>query len=92
MLCGLVVVFTASMSGFIVESISDTSGGISNWYLPIKGLLLLLPQFDKFNPSSYMVSAKMLSWPVVVWVFGVVVFVKGLALWLFGCTFSAGVR
>jgi hypothetical protein len=83
-LSGLVVIFAASMSGFIDESMSDTPGVIGYFYTAVQGLLLLLPKFDQFNPSSYMVSAKMLSWGVVAWVFCVMVFVKGLILWLFG--------
>jgi hypothetical protein len=83
-LTGIVVVFAASMSGFIGESIGETPGAMGYVYLPIKAFLLLLPSFDQFNPSQYIVSAKMLSWSMVAWVLGVMVFLKGLVLWLFG--------
>ena len=83
-LSGLVVLFMASMSGFIQESMSDTPGLTGYLYLPVQLLILLLPQFDKFNPGSYIVAAKMLSWTTVLWVSAVMVFIKGLVLWLFG--------
>jgi len=83
-LSGLVVVFTASISGFIAESISDTPGLAGYLYLPVEGLLLLLPKFDKYNPSSYLVSARMLTWALVLQVLVAMVFIKGLILWLFG--------
>jgi hypothetical protein len=83
-LTGIVVVLAASMGGFIDESISGTPGAMGYVYLPIKAFLFLLPRFDNYDPSQYMVSAKMVSWGVVAWVFGVMVFVKGLILWLFG--------
>jgi hypothetical protein len=83
-LSGLVVLFAASTSGFINESISDTPGVMGIFNMGLQGLLLLLPKFDQFNPSEYMVSARMLPWSTVLWVVGVVVFLKGVVLWVFG--------
>jgi hypothetical protein len=80
----MVVLFTAEMSGFIAESMSDTPGVMGIFNMGIQAVLLLLPKFDQFNPSEYMVSARMLPWSTVLWVVGVMVCVKGVILWLVG--------
>jgi ABC-type transport system involved in multi-copper enzyme maturation permease subunit len=81
---GLVVFFTASMSGFIAESMSGATGVAGFFNFAMEAVMLLLPKFDQFNPSEYMVTARMLSWQTVLWVFSVVVCLKGAVLWLIG--------
>jgi len=57
------IFFTASFSGFVIDSFSLLSENIGTVYsYTIKWLIQLLPQFDKFNPSKFLVSAKLLSW------------------------------
>jgi len=62
-----VIFFTASFSGFVIDSFSFLSANIGAVYsYTIEWLIELLPQFDKFNPSKFLVSAKLLSWADVV--------------------------
>ena len=87
-----VIFFTASFSGFVIDSFSFLSENVGAVYsYTIKWLIQLLPQFDKFNPSKFLVSAKLLSWTDVVkvaiyplwWGFeGDMIFVKAGLLFL----------
>ena len=87
-----VIFFTASFSGFVIDSFSLLSENVGAVYsYTIKWLIQLLPQFDKFNPSKFLVSAKLLSWTDVVkvaiyplwWGFeGDMIFVKAALLFL----------
>jgi hypothetical protein len=62
LLC-FVIFFTASFSGFVIESFGFLGENIGTVYsYSIKWLIQLLPQFDKFNPSKFLVSANLLSW------------------------------
>jgi hypothetical protein len=62
LLC-LVLFSTASFSGFVIDSFSFMSENISVIYsYTIKWVIQLLPQFDKFNPTKFLVSAQLLSW------------------------------
>ena len=87
-----VIFFTASFSGFVLDSFSFLSENVGAVYsYTIKWLIQLMPQFDKFNPSKFLVSAKLLSWTDVVkvaiyplwWGFeGDMIFVKAALLFL----------
>jgi hypothetical protein len=80
----LVIFFTASVSGFVIESFDFLSANMAVVYsYTIKWLIRLLPQFDKFNPSTYLVPAKLLSWSVVARVALVIVCIKSLLLLIF---------
>lgn len=58
-----VIFFTASFSGFVIESFGFLSENIGNIYsYSIKWLIQLLPQFDKFNPTKFLVPARLISW------------------------------
>jgi hypothetical protein len=83
-LTSMVILFAASMSGFIYESMSDTPGVMGMLNSGMQAVLLLLPRFDQYSPSEYMVEARMLPWSTVLWVVGVLVFLKGLVIWLIG--------
>ncbi len=62
LLC-LVIFLTASFSSFCLESFDSLSEGISNIYrYTVRPMILLLPQFDKFNPTKFLVPAQLLSW------------------------------
>ena len=58
LLC-LVVFFSASISGFIIESFDSLGGGLGSIYsFTIRPLLGLLPQFDTLNPSTFIIRAQ----------------------------------
>jgi hypothetical protein len=62
-------VFTmANMSGFIGESFDVVGGNVSlvyTWFL--QPILSLLPHFDKFGSSQFLVPARLLSWSLLAW-------------------------
>ncbi len=61
-----VIFFTASFSGFVLESFSFLSKDIGAVYsYSIKWLIQLLPQFDKFNPTKLLVPARLISWSLL---------------------------
>jgi len=57
---------TASFSGFVIESFSYLNVNIGKLYsYTIEWIIQLFPQFDKFNPTKFLVSARLLSWSEV---------------------------
>ena len=61
-----VIFFTASFSGFVIESFSFLSENIGAFYTySIKWLIQLLPQFDRFNPTKFLVPARLISWSLL---------------------------
>ncbi len=65
LLC-FVVFFTASFSGFVIESFDYLSVNLGLFYsYTIKWIIRLLPQFDKFNPTKFLVPARLLSWSLL---------------------------
>jgi len=61
-----VVFFTASFSGFVLESfdyLSESIGAVYSYSL--KYVIRLLPEFDKYNPSQYLVPARLLTWSLL---------------------------
>jgi len=66
MLFCIVIFFTAAVSGFVIESFDYLGENMFVFYSwTIKLLVGLLPQFDKYGPSNYLVPAELLSWSVV---------------------------
>ncbi len=62
LLC-LVIFFTASFSGFCLESFDFLSEDLTDVYkYTVRPVILLLPQFDKFNPTKFLVPGQLLSW------------------------------
>lgn len=81
----LVVLVTGTISGFIFESFDTLSENTEMIYrFTIKPLVKLLPQFDKINPSNFLVPARLLSWSLLARVAAVMIFIKGLLLFLLG--------
>ena len=79
----LVIFFTANFSGFVLESFTYLSEDVGSIYSYTVGpVIKLLPQFDKFNPTQYLISARLLSWPVLAEALLLMVCVKGLLLLL----------
>jgi len=82
LLC-LVVFFTATVSGFCLESFDFLGENLSWVYsYTIRPVILLLPQFDKFNPTKSLVSARLLSWSLLAKVAGLMICIKAVLLLL----------
>ncbi len=65
LLC-LVLFSTACVSNFVIESFSFLSENVGIVYTyTIKWMVQLLPQFDKYNPTKFMVPGLLLSWQVL---------------------------
>lgn len=79
----LMIFLTATISGFVLESFDVLSKGLSDlYYYTVRPVVLLLPQFDKFNPTKFLVPARLLSWPLLAKVAGLMVCVKAVVLLL----------
>lgn len=79
----LVIFFTATFSGFVLESFDFLGQNVAGVYsYTVRPLIRLLPQFDKFNPTKYLIPGRLLSWSLVVKVAAVMVAVKALLLML----------
>ncbi len=82
LLC-LVLFSTASVSGFVIESFSYMGENISVIYsYTIKLVIQLLPKFDKFNPTKFLVPARLLSWSLLARCAAVMVCIKAFLLLL----------
>lgn len=82
LLC-LVVFLTGTVSGFVIESFDSLSQNIGLIYTySVKGLVRLLPQFDKYNPTTFLVSSRLMTWGFLARVALFMVFLKGLVLLL----------
>jgi hypothetical protein len=65
LLC-MAVLSIASISGFILESFNYLSGEVGTVYNFTIGLVIqMIPRFDVYNPSSYLVPARLISWPLL---------------------------
>jgi hypothetical protein len=83
LLC-LVLFFTASFSGFFIESFDYLSENIGVIYsYTLKWMIRLLPQFDKFNPAKFLIPARLLGWSLLAECAAFMVCIKGLLLLAF---------
>lgn len=65
-LLSVVLFFIANISGFIIESFFYLADETPWFYIvTIQNLISLLPQFDKFNPSKFLVAGELISWSLV---------------------------
>jgi hypothetical protein len=81
----VVLFFTASFSNFVLESfgfLSENVGAVYSYTL--KQLIRLLPQFDKFNPTKFLVPARLLEWSTLARCAGYMVCIKGFLLLVVG--------
>jgi len=79
----LVIFFTGTVSGFLLDSFDLMSRGVGQIYnYTIRLIVQLLPRFDKYNPTNFLVPARLLSWSFLGRVAFSMVFVKGLLLLL----------
>ena len=59
----LVIFFTGTISGFILESFDGMSRGLSEFYNhTLRFFIQLLPRFDKYNPTNFLVPARLMTW------------------------------
>ena len=62
LLC-LVIFVTASASVFILESFDSLSASVGLFYAyTLKWMVHLLPQFDKYNPTKFLIPARLVTW------------------------------
>ena len=81
MLLCMVVFLTATCSAFVIESFDYLSANMSLIYsFTVKLIVRLLPEFDKFNPSSFLVPAKLVSWSLLARCAALMVCIKALLL------------
>ncbi len=83
-LLSLCIFFTATFSGFCLESFDYLGGNLSWVYsYTLRPMILLLPQFDKFNPTKFLISARLLGWSLLAEAAGLMVCIKALILLFF---------
>ena len=86
----LVIFFTANFSGFVLESFDYLGENLSSVYkYTMRPAIQLLPQFDRFNPTRYLVGARLLSWSLLGKAAGLMILIKSViamlaALVIFG--------
>ncbi len=84
-LLSLSIFFAASISGFCLYSFEYLSENVSSVYrYTLRPALQLLPQFDKFTPSEFLVPGRLLSWFVLGKVALSLVCLKAVLLLLIG--------
>lgn len=82
LLC-IVIFFTATFSNFCLESFNFLGENLSSVYsYTIRPVISLLPQFDKFNPTKFLVQARLLSWFLLAKAVGFMVCIKAFILLL----------
>jgi len=63
-----VVFFTVSISGFVIESFEYLGDALSKIYgNSVELVIKALPQFDKYNPSDFLVDAQLITWQTLGW-------------------------
>jgi hypothetical protein len=83
-LLSLCIFVTATFSGFCLESFDFLGSNLSWFYsYTVRPIILLLPQFDKFNPTKFLVPARLLSWSLLAEAAGLMVCIKALLLLVF---------
>jgi hypothetical protein len=79
----LAIFFTGTISGFCLESFDYLSRNLSSVYsYTVRPIVQLLPHFDKFSPTKFLVPARLLSWSLVVRVVFSLICIKAFLLWL----------
>src|SRR5690606_24967398 len=62
----LVIFFTGTISGFVLESFEFLSASVSQVYsYTIGALVRLLPRFDKYNPTAFLVPGRLIAWSLL---------------------------
>ena len=83
MLC-LVVFFTGTISGFVLESFDLLGGQLNIIYsYTIRLVIQMLPRFDQINPTSFLVPGRLLRWTLLGKIVLFMVCVRALVLLAF---------
>ena len=82
----LVVFFTGMVNGFIIEAIDMLGREATLIYdITIKPVLMLLPRFDgDYNPTSQIISAKLIGWRFLFKAIGTTILLKSTLLMILG--------
>ncbi len=81
----LVIFFIGTVSGFMLESFDLLSRNVGLIYsYSIGALVRLLPRFDQYNPTAFLVPARLLSWSLLARVVLFMVCIKALLLLILG--------
>jgi hypothetical protein len=81
----LAIFFTGTVSGFIIDSFGYMSQNTSQIYAyTVQEIVQLLPQFDKYNPTKFLVPARLMTWGFLGQVTLVLVLLKATLLLLLG--------
>jgi hypothetical protein len=81
----LVIFFTGTISGFILDSFDYLGQGLGSLYAySIKALVQLLPRFDKYNPTNFLVPARLMTWTFLARVVLSMVCIKAVLLLVLG--------
>ncbi|MHC4131422.1 MAG: ABC transporter permease [Planctomycetota bacterium] len=84
LLC-LAVFATANISGFILESFMYLGENMGRFYSYVfKPLIQLLPEFDRYNPSKFLIPGRFISWLVLTEAVGFMICIKAVLLLLVG--------
>ncbi len=82
LLC-LAVLCIATISGFILESFGYLSREIGTIYRFTVGLIIqMIPRFDQYNPSTYLVPARLISWPFLAKLVGLMICLQSFVIFL----------
>ncbi|UCF16205.1 MAG: hypothetical protein JSW59_01850, partial [Phycisphaerales bacterium] len=80
----LVLFFTASFSTFVVESFGYLGESIGMVYsYTLKQVIRLLPHFDEYNPTKFLVPARLLEWSMLAKCVAYMICVKAFLLLVF---------
>jgi hypothetical protein len=82
-----VIFFIGTVNGFVIDSFGyiETKGIMMLYNLTFKPLLWLFPRFDgEFNPTRFMISARLLTWGFLGQVYGAMVVAKSTILLMIG--------
>lgn len=75
----------ANISGFLLESFEFLSENLSKLYFYVfQPLIRILPEFDKYHPSHFLVPGRLISWAFLAQAVGFMVGIKSLLLLIVG--------
>ena len=82
LLCA-VIYFSGLAGTFIIDSFYYLNESASIIYtFTVRPIMKMLPQFDKFNPTGFIVSARVITWSILTQAFVSMVLIKSFILWL----------
>ncbi len=83
LLC-LAVLSVATVGGFILESFDYLSSEVGTIYTFTVGVVIqMIPRFDRYNPSVYLVPARLISWSMLAKLVAMFVCLQSFVIFLF---------